>query len=158
MIDEHHALIRETIELSRAAVAKGNEPFGAVLVDENGEVVLRVENSVYTQHDPTNHAETNLVRLAVAQFDAAFLKGCTLYTSTEPCAMCAGAIYWSEIGRVVFACSEKRLGEIAGIGLDVPCRSIFERGAHPVEVVGPVLEEEAAAVHLDYWEGRKHVH
>jgi tRNA(Arg) A34 adenosine deaminase TadA len=151
MTEEHHAHIRETIALSRSAVEKGNEPFGALLVDANGEVVLRVENSVYTQHDPTNHAETNLVRLAVAKFDADFLHDCTLYTSTEPCAMCAGAIYWSEIGRVVFACSEKKLGEIAGVGLDVPCRSIFERGAHPVEVIGPVLEDEAAAVHLTYW-------
>lgn len=152
MVDEiHHDLIRETIELSRSAVEKGNEPFGALLVDANGAVVLRVENSIFSQRDVTNHAETNLVRLAVAKFDADFLRGCTLYTSTEPCAMCAGAIYWSEIRRVVFACSEKRLGEIAGVGLDVPCRTIFERGAHPVEVIGPVLEDEAAAVHLEYW-------
>lgn len=148
------ALMREAIALSRAAAEKGNEPFGALLA-RDGEIVLRAENTVHTGHDVTNHAETNLVRLAVGQYDAEFLRGCTLYTSTEPCAMCAGAIFWSGVGRVIYACSEQRLAEIAGHGgLDVPCREIFARGGHPVEVRGPLLEDEAAAVHLAYW-GKK---
>jgi tRNA(Arg) A34 adenosine deaminase TadA len=151
MIMDDVALMREAIALSSAAVAKGNEPFGALLA-RDGEIVLRAENTIYTAHDVTNHAETNLVQLAVAQYDTEFLRGCTLYTSTEPCAMCAGAIFWSGVGRVVFGCSEKRLGEIVGGGgLDVPCREIFARGSHPVEVSGPLLEDEAAAVHLGYW-------
>lgn len=148
---EHTRFIREAIRLSASAVARGNEPFGALLV-KNGEILLRVENSVYTGHDMTNHAEMNLVKEAMKHYDSAFLADCTLYTSTEPCAMCAGAIYWSGIGRVVFACSEKRLGEIAGIGLDVPCRTIFESGARKVEVIGPIDEDEAVPTHLDYWQ------
>lgn len=76
------------------------------------------------------------MKLAAQHHDAAFLGGCTLYSSTEPCAMCAGAIYWSGIGRVVFACSETRLGEIAGIGLNVPSREVLQTGARRVEVVG----------------------
>lgn len=92
------------------------------------------------------------MKLAAQHHDAAFLGGCTLYSSTEPCAMCAGAIYWSGIGRVVFACSETRLGEIAGIGLNVPSREVLQTGARRVEVVGPTdLEGEAAAVHKEFW-------
>jgi tRNA(Arg) A34 adenosine deaminase TadA len=99
----------------------------------------------------TNHAELNLVKLAAKHHDAAFLADCTLYTSTEPCAMCAGAIYWSGLGRMVYACSETRLGEIAGIGLAVPSRTVLQTGARVVEVVGPIIEDEAAEVHREFW-------
>ncbi|MCC6612387.1 MAG: nucleoside deaminase [Anaerolineae bacterium] len=149
--DIHHPFIREAIVLSQAAVDHGNEPFGAVLV-KDGAVILRAENTIFTESDPTGHAETNLVRLAGAAFTPEFLADCTLYTSTEPCAMCAGAIYWSGIGRMVYACSEKRLKEIiGGGGLNLPSREVFARGVRPVEVIGPVLEAEAVAVHEAYW-------
>ncbi len=147
---DHERFIHETINLAEAAVAHGNEPFGSLLV-KNGDVLLRVENTVYTGNDMTNHAEMNLVREALKQYDPAFLTDCTLYTSTEPCAMCAGAIYWSGIGRVVYGCTEQRLGEIAGIGLDVPCRTIFASGARKVDVVGPVCDLDAEKIHLSYW-------
>ena len=150
-MDNHEPFLREAIALSKSALDRGGEPFGSVLV-RNGEVILRAENSVFSGHDMTNHAELNLVKLAAQHHDAAFLADCTLYTSTEPCAMCAGAIYWSGIGRMVFACSETRLGEIAGIGLNVPSRAVLETGARKVTVIGPTgLEEEAAAVHQAFW-------
>src|SRR5690606_17045761 len=110
-MDNQTALLREAIALSKSAVDHGNEPFGAVLV-KDGEIILRAENSVFGGRDMTNHAEMNLVKLAAQHYDPAFLADCTLYSSTEPCAMCAGAIYWSGIGHLVFACSEQRLGEI----------------------------------------------
>ena len=150
MTDTHAPFIRESIALANAAVAKGNEPFGALLV-KDGEVVLRAENTIATGHDPTNHAEMNLVRLAVAQFDADFLAQCTLYTSTEPCAMCAGAIYWGNIGRIVFGCSESRLMEIAGGGLGIDSRNVLANASRSIEIVGPVIEDEAVQPHLNYW-------
>jgi tRNA(Arg) A34 adenosine deaminase TadA len=151
LMENHESFLREAIALSKSAVKNGDEPFGSVLV-KGGEVILRAENSVFTGHDMTNHAEMNLVKAAAKQHDPAFLADCTLYTSTEPCAMCAGAIYWSGIGRMVFACSETRLGEIAGIGLDVPSRAVLETGARKVTVVGPTeLQEEAAEVHKEFW-------
>jgi tRNA(Arg) A34 adenosine deaminase TadA len=150
MYEEHETFIRESIALSRAAVEKGNEPFGAVLV-KDGQVILRAENTTRTKNNVTHHAETNLVQLALAEYPPEFLGDCTLYTSTEPCAMCSGAIYWSGVGKVVFACSEKGLQRYAGIGLDVPCRDIFSRGTRKVEVIGPVLEDEALQVHAEYW-------
>lgn len=149
-MDIHEPFLRETIALSKSAVANGNEPFGSVLV-KGGDIILRAENSVFTGHDMTNHAEMNLVKLAAQHYDPAFLADCTLYTSTEPCAMCAGAIFWSGIGHMVFACSETRLGEIAGIGLNVPSRTVLQTGARIVSVVGPILEDEAAEVHLEFW-------
>ena len=150
-MDSHEPFLCEAIALSRSALDHGGEPFGSVLV-KGGEVIIRAENSVFSGHDMTNHAEMNLVKLAAQQYDAAFLADCTLYSSTEPCAMCAGAIYWSGIGRLVYACSEARLGEIAGIGLDVPCRSVLQTGARTVTVIGPTdLQETAAEVHQDFW-------
>ncbi len=150
-MENHEPFLREAIALSKSAVENGDEPFGSVLV-KDGAVILRAENSVFTGHDMTNHAEMNLVKMAAKQYDTAFLGGCTLYTSTEPCAMCSGAIYWSGIGRMVFACSEVRLGEIAGIGLNVPSRAVLETGARVVAVVGPTdLREEAAEVHQAFW-------
>ena len=149
-MENHEPFLREAIALSKSAVDRGNEPFGSVLV-KDGQVILRAENSVFTGHDMTNHAEMNLVKLAAKHHNPASLADCTLYTSTEPCAMCAGAIYWSGIGRMVYACSEARLGEIAGIGLNVPSRTVLQTGARTVAVTGPILENEAAEVHQAFW-------
>ena len=150
-MEDHQPFLREAIALSKSALDHGGEPFGAVLV-KDGKVILRAENNVFSGRDMTNHAELNLIKLATSQYDAAFLGDCTLYSSTEPCAMCTGAIYWSGVGRLVYACSEGRLGEIAGIGLDVPCRSILDTGSRKVPVIGPTdLEEAAAEVHQSFW-------
>ncbi|MGH3137672.1 MAG: nucleoside deaminase [Gaiellaceae bacterium] len=129
----------------------------AVLVDAEGSIVLEAENTVVTEGHCLGHDETNLIRAASARFDAEFLSGCTLYASTEPCAMCACAIYWSNIRRVVFALSEAELREIVGgsesPALALPCREIFARGEHEVVVSGPQLDVQASAVHVGYWGG-----
>src|SRR5262245_31183348 len=91
-------LLRRAIAVAQRARANGNHPFGAILVDDQGTVLLEGENSVNTAHDATGHAEMNLVRDAVNQFEASQLATCTLYASTEPCPMCTGAIFWSGIG------------------------------------------------------------
>jgi len=147
-VDEQ--LVRRSLKIAADAVARGNHPFGALLA-KDGQILLEAENTVYTGHDVTNHAETNLVRLAVQHYDFAFLESCVLYTSTEPCAMCSGAIYWSGVGAVVYACSAERLGKIAGKGLEIRSREVFATGIRQVTVVGPVLEDEAIAVHESYW-------
>ncbi len=148
--------LRLAIEVARRSRERGNHPFGAVLVGANGELLLEAENTVVTEHDLTGHAETNLVRMASRQFGRDFLAACTLFTSTEPCAMCAGAIYWSNIGRVVFGLSEAGLSTLTGddpenLTMHLPCREVFARGCRPIEVIGPALEEEAARVHQGFW-------
>jgi len=122
-IDISH--LRSAIALAWQARQHGNHPFGAVLVDEHNRVVLEAENTVDTGRDVTGHAETNLVRLAAGQFSPEELRRFSLYTSTEPCGMCAGAIHWSQIGRVVYALSETDLYDMVGPSpehLLLPCR------------------------------------
>jgi tRNA(Arg) A34 adenosine deaminase TadA len=146
--------LRAAIDLARSARAHGNHPFGALIADAHGNTLLEAENTVVTERDCTGHAETNLMRLASKHFSPDQLATCTLYTSTEPCAMCAGAIHWGGMGRVVYALSEEQLYAIVGPSpehLQLPCREVFARSQRPVEVLGPALEEEAASVHAGFW-------
>lgn len=148
--------LRRAIEVSRSARDHGNHPFGAVLVDAAGAVVLEAENTVTTGHDVTHHAELNLVRLACASIASAELPQHTLYTSCEPCAMCSGSIYWAGIGRVVYGLSESRLLSLTGNHpanptLMLPCREVFAAGSRVTDVAGPLLEGEAAAPHEGFW-------
>ncbi|RFA08590.1 hypothetical protein B7R54_04625 [Subtercola boreus] len=152
------ALLRQAISVSESAVRHGNHPFGALLTDAAGEVVLTAENTVISESDVTAHAETNLVRQASAAFPAAALADFTLYTSCEPCPMCSGAIFWAGIGRVVFALDEVGLYDITGSTGDapvlmLPCRDVFARGNRAVDVAGPALLEEARRPHLGFWAG-----
>ena len=106
--------------------------------------------------ETTGHAERNLMTAASRRFDPALLAGCTMVTSAEPCAMCAGAAYWSGIGRIVYGLSEKRLGELIGphpeiLTMDLPCRQVLAAGKRDIEVVGPALEDEAASGHAGFW-------
>ena len=149
--------LRRAIELARQAREHGNHPFGALLVDHTGKVVLDAENTVRTDKDVTAHAETNLMRMASARFEPDFLEGCTLYTSTEPCAMCAGAIYWANVRRVVFGLSQEQIRCISkhnpeNMQLSITSREIFEHGDHTVEVSGPHLPKESSAVHDGFWD------
>ena len=148
--------LKLSISIAWHARENGNHPFGAVLVDEHNQVVLQAENTVVTGRDSTGHAETNLVRLATQQFSPQQLIHYTLYSSTEPCAMCAGAIYWSQIGRVVYALSEIDLYAIIGASQEhllLPCREVFAHSKRHIEVQGPIssLEIEARAVHQGFW-------
>lgn len=143
-------LMRLCFDLALEARAKGNHPFGALLALD-GRVLLTAENTVNSDHDLTRHAELNLVSQAARQIDPATLSVVTLYTSTEPCAMCAGAIYWAGIPTVVFGCAAETLGAIAGASFVVPCRHLFSFGSRKIEVIGPILAEEAAAVHRGFW-------
>ena len=149
------AYLTRAVELAAAARAHGNHPFGAVLVTTDGRVV-EAENTVVIDRDPTGHAETNLVRRASATLDAAALVSSTLYTSTEPCAMCCGAIFWAGIGRVVYALPETALLELVPDGsdeglLDLPSREVFARGGRPTEVLGPIDVPGAREVHEGFW-------
>lgn len=155
-MNEHDIrFLRAAIGVARKAWEKGNHPFGAVLVDEHGDILLEAENTVGTTRDCTGHAETNLIRLASAAYDGEHLAKCTIYTSTEPCPMCTGAIFWANIRRVVYGLSEEGLYALVGgeseEALYLPCREIFARGKKSIEVIGPLLEEEAREVHLGFW-------
>ncbi len=150
--------LRDSIRVAERSRGHGNHPFGAVLTDAAGTVLLEAENTVTTGRDATGHAETNLVRLASAALSPAELAACTLYTSCEPCVMCSGAIYWAGIGRVVYALAEAELYAITGANpenptMRLPCRAVFAAGQRPTAVSGPAaaLAAEARAVHDGFW-------
>jgi tRNA(Arg) A34 adenosine deaminase TadA len=148
--------LRRSFEVARSSLTHGNHPFGAILVDEQGNVLIEAENGYMPSHDGTAHAERLLATRACTTLPPDVLAKATLYSSAEPCAMCAGAIYWAGIGRVVYGLSEHRLRAVTGNHpenptLDLPCREVFARGQRPTDVVGPRLEDEAEALHAGVW-------
>ena len=148
--------LRLAIGIAAESRAGGNHPFGALLVGPGGDVLLSSGNTYAS--DRLGHAESNVARAAALRYDPAFLGGCTLVTSVEPCCMCAGASYWAGIGAVVYGLSERRLGELTGdnpenLTLDLSCHQVFAAGRRPVAVRGPFpeLEEEIVRDHRDFW-------
>lgn len=155
MLDDTHFLKR-AYDVARQSHENGSHPFGAILVDGNGNVLMEQGNAYQPNHDMTGHAERVLMTRATQAWRPKFLADCTMYTSAEPCAMCSGAAYWAGVGRVVYGLSEARLKSITGDHpenptLDLPCRAVFEAGQRHVEVVGPLLEDEGAALHEGVW-------
>jgi tRNA(Arg) A34 adenosine deaminase TadA len=148
--------LRRSFDVARRATSHGNHPFGAILVGADGKVLIEAENGYMPAQDGTAHAERLLATRACRELSREERSGATLYSSAEPCAMCAGAIYWAGIGRLVYGLSEHRLRDITGNHpenptLALPCREVFASGQRPTEVVGPLLEDEAAMLHEGAW-------
>ncbi len=146
--------LRRANEVARRAMGLGRHPFGAILVAPDGETVLAEQGNV----DTVNHAESVLARTAVQNYSADYLWQCTLVTTVEPCAMCAGTQYWAHIGRLVYGMTESRLLQLTGNHgenptMDLPCREVFARGQKAIEVTGPVaeVEEDIATLHRGFW-------
>ena len=148
--------LRRAIAVAAAARANGNHPFGAILVGPDYGVLLDAENTVNTERDATGHAERNLMSLASRRLERALLARSTMYTSTEPCAMCAGSVYWVGVRRVVYGLTEQGLLALTGSHpdnptFDLPCRTVFAGGQQQTEVVGPLFSQEAEAVDVGFW-------
>lgn len=151
------AMLRRAQAVAQRALDAGHHPFGAVLVAPDHETVLLEQGNVST----VEHAEAVLARVAAQRFTPAQLWGCTLVTTVEPCAMCAGTQYWAHIGRVVYGLDERTLLALTGAHtenptLDLPCREVFARGQKDVRVIGPVaaLAGEIEAMHRAFWSRR----
>jgi tRNA(Arg) A34 adenosine deaminase TadA len=149
--------LRDAQAVAEQALAQGHHPFGALLVAPDGETVLLRQGNV----DAVNHAEAVLAREAARRWAPAFLWDCTLVTTVEPCAMCAGTQYWAHIGALVYGLAEGELRAITGAHpenptLDLPCREVFARGVKPLRVTGPVpeVQEAIAAQHRAFWAAR----
>ena len=146
--------LRRANDVARAAMDAGHHPFGAILVAPDHETVLAEQGNV----DAVNHAESVLARAAAKDHPTELLWGCTLYTTVEPCCMCAGTQYWANIGRLVYAMDERRLLVLTGTDpqnptMDLPCREVFARGQKAIRVWGPLpeIEAEVAALHIGFW-------
>jgi tRNA(Arg) A34 adenosine deaminase TadA len=156
MAERDAYFLRRSFDVARRAAGRGNHPFGAILVDESHNVLIETENGYLPDHDGTAHAERLLATQACTTLRLDALRKATLYSSAEPCAMCAGAIYWAGIGRLVYGLSEHRLRVVTGDHpenptLDLPCREVFRSGQRATEVLGPLLEAEAEALHAGAW-------
>ncbi len=155
--ERERELLLHTLALAEEAKRSGRHPFGALVADERGSIICTAgNNSLPPAGDPTQHAELAAVAAAAKRLTPAQLSTCTLFSSAEPCCMCAGAIYWCHIGRVIYALSERRLLELTGDHgenrtFSLPCREVFRRGQRPVAVLGPFLEEAAALPHQGFW-------
>lgn len=151
-------LLRQSIHLSEESRERGRHPFAALVADAEGRVIASAgNNSMPPEGDPTQHAELVAAARAARLLTPEELAGCTLYTSAEPCCMCSGAIYWTGIGRVVYALSEHSLLGLTGAHpenptFSLPCREVFARGQRVIDVHGPLLENEAAVAHEGFWE------
>jgi|SRR5678816_2525816 tRNA(Arg) A34 adenosine deaminase TadA len=147
MIEADHRYLRYALMVAERSRDHGDHPFGAVLVSNRGRILIEAENIENVTHDCTSHAETRVLAQASRQFPRHLLTHCTLYVNAEPCPMCAGAIFWSGVGRVVFGLSNDRLRQMTDSRseqLFEHCAEVLARGTHPVEVVGPLFEDEAA--------------
>ena len=153
-IDQMMRHLRRANEIAKRAKQFGHHPFGCILVAPDNETVLLEQGNI----DTVNHAEATLVRAAWTSFSPEYLWGCALYTTFEPCAMCAGTMYWANVGRVIYGAAEKRLLALTGSSpqnptLDVPCRYLFDHGQKNIKVWGPIPELEAELVepHRSFW-------
>ena len=155
--DQIARLLRRANAVAERALGMGRHPFGALLVAPDGDTVLAEQGNI----DTVNHAESTLARTAAANYPGAYLAQCTLVTTFEPCAMCAGTPYWAHIGRLVYGMAERDLLAITGNHaenptLDLPCREVFAHGQKAIQTIGPVADgvEEIAALHHDCWARR----
>ena len=143
--------IRDAIDLARAAVDNGNTPFGSLLVVD-GDVVKRAENSTRTDDDIAAHPEFTLARWAARELTPEERGAGTMYTSTEPCPMCASAIHYARLGRVVYSVSGRSLIDLRNGGpIDIPCAEVIDRGGGSTKVDGPILEDEGLEVHREFY-------
>lgn len=149
-------LLRRCFDVARESRARGAHPFGALLAGPERTVLLEQGNEFNVAQDMTAHAELLLASTASRSFGSTLLRRCTAYVSAEPCAMCAGALYWAGVGRVVYGQSERDLKRQTGAHaenptLALPCRVVFAAGQREVVVSGPLLEDEAAMLQSGFW-------
>lgn len=147
--------LRRANQVARQAMDAGRHPFGAVLVGADHRQTLLEQGNVST----VEHAEAVLARHAASRFTPDVLWPCTLYTTFEPCVMCAGTVYWANIGRVVFGMTEERLLDLTGAHpenptLSISAKYVFDHGQKPIRLYGPVpeLEDEILGLHKGFWQ------
>lgn len=140
MLDDTY-FMKQALAEAKKAFAKGEVPIGAVVVC-NQQIIARAHNFTETLHDVTAHAEMQAITAAASYLGAKYLNDCTLYVTVEPCVMCAGALYWSKVAKVVYGASEDKYGYTKKVSLAL----------HPkTEVVAGVMADECAQIMKDFF-------
>ena len=151
----HQYFLQTAMHVAKRSMEKGNLPFGCVLTGPENTILLEGENTVVTDANAIAHCEINLVQQLGNRFERDYLQQCTLYATTEPCAMCAAAIYWSGIGKLVYALDKTTFHQLAGTSapehiLDMRAEEVLNRGRRTVNVIGPLMEKEAGQVYMPW--------
>ena len=155
-------LLERTAEIAHEAMEKGNHPFGALLADKGGNILLEQGNE-FTEGGSAYHAETLLLLKAAKLYSPEKLAECTLYSNFEPCCMCTGALYWTNVRRLVFGATEKDLLRFTGDNEENPTfslssREVVSHGQKDIEIVGPADDEDLVRRichdHIDFWKER----
>lgn len=143
MTDEHY--MKQALQQAHLALAEGEIPIGAVIVS-NGHIIAKAHNLTERLHDVTAHSEILAITAASEYLGGKYLTDCTLYVTVEPCIMCAGALGWSQISRVVYGAPDEKRG----------FRAFAPKALHPrCEVLGGVLEQECAALMKDFFQKKR---
>ena len=144
-MNDDEKYMREALNEAKAALKEDEIPIGAVVVS-NGRIIGRGHNLTETLHDVTAHAEMQAITAASEYLGGKYLNNCTLYVTIEPCVMCAGAIGWSQLGRLVYGAADEKRGYTR----------YAPEALHPkTEVVCGVLKEEAAEMMKDFFKGKR---
>ena len=147
---EDRKFMARAYELAAAAAAHGNTAYGALLV-KDGKIVMEFENNAMTSGDVTHHAETGLISKSTVALGKAYVSGCTLYTSTEPCIMCCGSIHSAGVKKIVFGVTAIQVTRLRGHAPPfnpLQIREVYTRiGATDVTILGPLMEGDGLAVH-----------
>ncbi|HAF85695.1 MAG TPA: tRNA-specific adenosine deaminase [Sphaerochaeta sp.] len=152
-------LLGETVRIAHQAKLEGSHPFGALLADKDGNILLEQGNA-HNEGGPAMHAEIALMLKAGKLYTPEFLSECTLYSTAEPCVMCTGSMYWTNVKRLVFGISEEHLLSLTGSDeqnptFNLPADKVLEHGQKDIEIVGPVTDakliEAIVADHLSFW-------
>jgi len=146
-------LMAAAIEVSKAGVAAGQSPFGAVIAGASGEIVCATHNTVRATCDPTAHAEVNAIRASCRHMGVIDLSGHVMATTCEPCPMCAAAIHWARLDGVIIGASIEDAEQAGFNELALPCTTVFESGQRRVTVLGSALRKECTELFNLWKEG-----
>lgn len=150
MAHTHHRNMQKALRLAEQASAEGEVPVGAVIL-KNNRIIGKGYNQTERLSDPTAHAEMIAISAACASLEEKYLQGCTLYVTLEPCPMCAGAMVWSKLQRVVFGTLDENAGA---------CGSIFNIASnkklnHQIEMIQGILEPECKKLLQDFFKKKR---
>jgi len=148
-MDNDEKFMRAALKEAAKAARRGEVPIGAVVVFD-GAILARGHNQPIQKNDPTSHAEIEVIRKACAKQDNYRLKGCVLYVTAEPCAMCLGAAVQARVGRLVFGAFDPKAGAVASV-MVFP----FDKMNHKIEIEGGVLADECGLVLKDFFKAKR---
>jgi len=145
MTENHEKYMRLALDEARQALAQGEIPIGAVVVCRD-RVIAWAHNLTETLTDPTAHAEMQAITIAASELGGKYLTECTLYVTVEPCTMCAGALGWAQVPRIVYGCRDEKRGFL----------TFAPHALHPkAQLLGGILEDECRQLMQDFFRAKR---